>query len=152
MRKISVLLATLGLVVAGALFPTSAQASEGCDIAYNATPSGFFRAYDHINCATFLGSHDDNDSNWADDAGGFRGSDNDKAHSLIHKGTSGYAVKVYVHARYGANWGCITKGEKYVSTLYGDYLTGGSGSVEAWNSISSHEWVPESDCEGAFLH
>jgi hypothetical protein len=152
MRKISVLFATLGLVVAGALFPASAQASAVCDAEYHSTVSGFFRAYDGINCSTRLGSDADNDVNWSDSVGGFQGSDNDDAGSLIHKGTSGLAVKVYVHASYRGNYGCITKGEKYVSNLGDDYLTGGSGSHTAWNSISSHEWVDESDCNGAFLH
>ncbi|MFC8799074.1 hypothetical protein ACFT2C_15165 [Promicromonospora sp. NPDC057138] len=152
MRKISVLLATLGLVLAGALFPMSAQASTACDTAWHNATSGNFYAFDFMNCSGKLGSTTGNDSSWSDSSGGFQGSDGNKAHSLLHKGTSGMAVKVYSGVSYQGNWSCIKKSEFYVSQLYGDYLTGGSGSYQAWNSISSHKWVREADCGTHFLH
>ena len=152
MRKISVLLATLGLVIAGALFPVSAQASAACDTAWRNGTSGHFAAFDYINCAGKLGSSTGNDSSWSDSAGGFRGTDGNKAHSLLHRGTSGMAVKVYTGVSYRGNWGCIKQSEFYVSNLNDDYLTGGSGSYRASNSISSHKWVWNSDCGTSFLH
>jgi hypothetical protein len=152
MRKISVLFATLGLVLAGALFPMSAQASAVCDTAWHAAQPGYFRAYDYINCSGFLGTTQGNDSNWADSSGGFNGSDGNKAHSLLHKGTSGMAVKVYTGVSYSGNWGCIKQSELYVSNLNDDDLTGGPGSYPASNSISSHKWVWNGDCGTSFLH
>lgn len=152
MRKTSVLLATLGLAVAGALLPvTSAQASAACDTAWNNATPGRFGAFENINCAGILGSDADADANWADSVGSFQGSDNDKASSLLHKGTSGLAVMVYSDANFRGNYGCVTRGELYVSNLHDNYLTGGSGSYRAWDSISSHKWVTEGDCNGAFL-
>jgi hypothetical protein len=152
MRKISVLLATLGLVAAGVLFPASAQASAACDTAWRGTQSGYFRAYNYVNCSGYMGSANGNDSSWGDSAGGFRGSDGNAAHSLVHKGTSGMAVKVYTGVSYSGNWGCIKQSEFYVSSLSGDRLTGGPGSYNAWDSISSHKWVWNGDCGTSFLH
>ncbi|GHH76470.1 hypothetical protein [Promicromonospora soli] len=152
MRKISILLATLGLVVTGALFPVaSAQASAACDTAWNAATPGRFGAFEDIHCAGVLGSDADDDPNWADSVGSFQGSDNDKASSLLHKGNSGLAVRVWSDANYRGNFGCITKDEKYVSDLHDNYLTGGTDKFRAWDSISSHEWVSEAYCYGAFL-
>lgn len=152
MRKISILLATLGLVVTGALFPvTSAQASAACDTAWHNATSGNFYAFANIHCNTRMGADAGSDANWSDSSGSFQGSDNDRASSILHKGTSGLAVKVYVHSNYSGNYGCITKGELYVDSLHDNYLTGGSGSYRAWDSISSHEWVTEGACNGHLL-
>jgi hypothetical protein len=152
MRKISVLLGTLGLVVAGALFPASAQASEACDNAWHSATSGYFYAYDYINCGGNLGAAQSNDANWNDTTGGFLRTDSNKAHSLLHKGTSGMAVKVYNGFNYTGNWACIKKSEFYVSNLNDDSLSGGAGSTSARNSISSHKWVQNSSCGTSFLH
>jgi hypothetical protein len=40
-----------------------------------------------------------NDANWGDSAGGFR-SEANRAGSILHKGTSGLAVKVYDGTNY----------------------------------------------------
>lgn len=152
MRKISVLLATLGLVLAGALFPASAQASAACDTAWHNATSGHFYAFDYTNCAGKLGSSTGNDANWGNSSGGFRGADNNKAHSLLHKGTSGMAVKVYSAYDYRGSWACIKKSEYYVSDLNDDRLRSGSTSVRASNAISSHKWVENSSCGTSFLH
>jgi len=156
MRKISILFATLGLVIAGVLLPVaSAQASAACDTAWRNATSGNFYAYRYDNCAGYLGSAAGNDANWGDSSGGFQGSDTNKAFSILHKGTSGLAVKVYDGTGYTGAYSCIKKSEYYVASLYDDSLTGGgpgTGPVRAFNSISSHKWVSESDCYGAFLH
>jgi hypothetical protein len=157
MRKISVLLATLGLVIAGALFPVaSAQAaSANCDRVWNEeTSAGHFYAYDGYNCYVKLGNTSGNDSNWGDSSGGFR-SDSNKASSILNKGTSGMAVKVYNGTGYTGAYSCIKRSELYVSVLSDDYLTGGvhpSDRVSANHTISSHQWVQDSACAGAFLH
>jgi hypothetical protein len=157
MRKISVLLATLGLAIAGALFPVaSAQAaSANCDAQWRSATSGHFYAYDGVGCGGAFGSSAGDDANWGDSSGGFRGGDTNNASAILHKGTSGLAVKVYNGANYTGAYSCIKKSEYYVSNLTDDYLTGGvhpSDRVSANNTISSHEWVQESACGGAFLH
>ncbi|WP_454860196.1 hypothetical protein [Promicromonospora soli] len=155
MRKISVLFATLGLVIAGALLPVaSAQAAQRCDDQWHSATSGHFYAYDYLHCGNKLGNTSGNDSNWGDSSGAFRGTDTNRAGSILHKGTSGLAVKVYNNTGYTGAAACIKKSEYYVSDLTDDYLTGGgpgSGRVTAYNTISSHKWVRESACGGAFL-
>ncbi|MCF4121975.1 hypothetical protein L1785_13405 [Antribacter sp. KLBMP9083] len=157
MRKMSVLLATLGLLVAGTLFPvTSAQAaSQLCDSAWQSASSGSFYAYDYADCLGRLGSSAGNDSHWGDAAGGFQGTDTNRASSILHKGTSGLAVKVYNGNFYTGAYACIKRSEYYVSSLDDDYLTGGvhfTDRVPASNTISSHKWVEEAACGGVFLH
>lgn len=152
MRKISVLLATLGLVAAGALFPMSVQASTACDNAWDDAKSGYFIAYDATNCGRSLGAAVGNDANWNDRTGAFQLSDGDKAESILHKGTSGLAVQVFDGAGFSGNWGCIKKSEYYVSNLSDDRLEGGPGGAPAANTISSHRWVDAKDCGVYFLH
>ncbi|OAH15898.1 hypothetical protein [Streptomyces jeddahensis] len=148
MRKILATAATLGLASLGAIVPaSSAQASTTCDNAWHSTGDGYFRAYEAINCNRLLGTDKDNDTNWADSVGGFRGSANDAATSLLHKGTSGMAVKVYQHKSYGGGHICLTKAELYMDAISGFKYTNGA---EVNNSISSHQWVWNSDC-GKFL-
>lgn len=152
MRKISVLLATLGLVATATLFPMSAQASTACDNAWNDAKEGYFFAYDAPGCGRTLGVDLGNDPDWNDTRGAFQRGDGDKAESLLHKGTSGLAVQVFDGPGFGGNWGCIKKSEYYVSNLADDRLSGGPGSVPAMNTISSHRWVDEDSCDGYFLH
>jgi hypothetical protein len=155
MRKISVLLATLGLLAAGTLFPATAQASANCDTAWRNATSGYFYAYNGVGCYNSLGKSDGNDANWGNSSGGFRSSDTNTASSILHKGTSGMAVKVYDKTSYTGAYSCIKKSEYYVSNLSDDYLTGGgpgSGRVTAGNTISSHKWVNNTACGGSFLH
>jgi hypothetical protein len=139
MRKILAAAATLGLASLGAIVPaTSAHASAACDTAWRNASSGYFYAYDYDNCSGTLGADDGDDSNWADGAGAFRGSDNDAVQSLLHKGTSGMHVKLYRHAGYGGGHTCIAKAEYYMSDLSGFTFTDGS-PVNV--NISSHQWV-----------
>ena len=155
MRKISVLFATIGLVAVGALFPvTSAQASSACDTAWHSATWGHFYAYNYADCSGKLGSTASYDGNWGNSSGPFQGGDTNKASSILHKGESGMAVKVYDGTNYTGAFACIKKSEYYVSSLYDDYLWSGpgNGQVPASNTISSHEWVWESACDGAFLH
>jgi hypothetical protein len=153
MRKISVLLATLGFVIAGVLLPVAtAQASEECDQTWHPATSGHFHAYNYPNCFGKLGNTGGNDSNWGDSSGGFQG-DANKASSILHKGTSGLAVKVYDGTNYTGASACIKKSEFYASDLGDDYLTGGgpgTGRIAASDTISSHKWVYENTC-GSFL-
>lgn len=152
MRKISVLLATLGLVAAATLFPMSAQASTSCDNAWHDAKAGYFFAYDAPGCGLTLGADVGSDPDWHDARGAFQRTDGDKAESLLHKGTSGLAVQVFDRPGFGGNWSCIKKSEYYVSNLADDRLYGGPGDAPAANTISSHRWVDEDLCDGSFLH
>jgi hypothetical protein len=61
---------------------------------------------------------------------------------------------VYDRTGYTGSAACIKKSEFYASNLIDNYLTGGgpgSGRVSAYDTISSHKWVRESACGGAFL-
>ncbi|WP_217249212.1 hypothetical protein [Streptomyces sp. AC602_WCS936] len=148
MRKLFAAAATLGLAGLGVLVPASgAQASTACDNAWNSASSGYFYAYNYDNCGGYLGKDADNDANWSDGSGSFRGGDNDETQSLLHKGTSGMAVKVYQHANYRGGHTCIAKSEYYMDDLSGFTYTNG---VSANESISSHKWVWHGDC-GKFL-
>lgn len=148
MRRIIATAATLGLAGLAVIVPaTAAQANAACDAAYGEADSGYFYAYDYDNCDGQLGRDIDNDSNWADSSGAFQGGDNDDAQSILNKGTSGMAVKVYRHAGYSGGHTCLAKNEYYMSDLSGHTYTDGS-SVNA--SISSHQWVWHGAC-GKFL-
>lgn len=149
MRKILAAAATVGLAGLGVLVPaTGAHASAACDTAWHNADSGYFYAYDFDNCSTSIGRDIDDDASWADSSGAFQGSDNDDAQSILHKGTSGMAVKVYQHAYYGGGHACLAKAEYYMSDLNGQTYTNGVGVS---SSISSHKWVWHGEC-GKFLN
>lgn len=155
MRKIPALLATVALAGLGALVPAGGAqaASPHCDEAWKNAKSGFFYAYRGVHCYTVLGYTDGNDPSWANAAGPFQGADSNAASSILHKGTSGMAVEVFNGVNYTYQRGCIAKSEYYASNLTDNALTDGgqgTGDVSANKTISSHRWVPQSDC-GSFL-
>ncbi|WP_282688133.1 MULTISPECIES: hypothetical protein [unclassified Streptomyces] len=145
MRKILATAATLSLAGLGAIVPaTSAQAaSAACDTAWRNGGSGYVFAYNYTNCSGYFGKASGDDSNWGNSAGGFQGSDNNKASSIVHKGTSGMAVKVYSGTGYTGGHTCLKKSEYYMSSLIGHTYNNG---VSVNNTISSHKWVWESSC------
>ncbi|MCH0543284.1 hypothetical protein I3F58_27785 [Streptomyces sp. MUM 203J] len=145
MRKILAAAATLGVASLGVIVPaTGAQAaSAACDRAWQDGGSGYLFAYNHTHCSGYLGKASGNDSDWGDSAGGFRGSDDNRASSVVHKGTSGMAVKFYSVKGYKGGHTCLKKSEYYMSSLYGHRFTS-SSSVN--DNISSHKWVWESAC------
>jgi hypothetical protein len=155
MRKLPAALATLGLASLAAIVPaTSAQASTACDNAWARASSGSFYAYDYTNCSSSLGSTESWDSNWGNSSGPFQGTDNNRASSVLHKGTSGKAVAVYNSTQTpdpDATWTgghtCISKAEYYVDDLSRNTFTGG---VNVNNAISAHKWVWNSAC-GKFM-
>ena len=152
MRKILATVATLGLAGLGVLVPVSgAQASAACDAAWDNATSGHFYAYDNTSCSGLLGHTESWDSDWGNSSGPFEGGDTNKASSILHKGTSGLAVMVLNGT--GQDWAgghaCIKKSEYYMSSLSGWTFTSGS-EYSVNNGISSHQWVPNSDC-GKFL-
>lgn len=82
--------------------------------------------------------------NWGDSSGPIRSSDNDSASSILHKGTSGLAVKVYQGTGYSGGHICLAKSEAYVSDLAEHTFSDGAS---ANNAIGSHQWVGTSACD-----
>lgn len=139
MRRILAAAATLGLAGLGAIVPAAgAQASEACDNAWAATPSGSLRAYRDIHCSVILGTDDGSDSNWADSSGAFQGTDNDAASSLVHKGTSGMHLRFFVNAGETGGYTCLAKAEYYMDSVVGYTFSSG---VAVNDNISAHDWV-----------
>lgn len=143
MRKSLLAVATAIVVGLGVMVPvSSAQASASCDNAWQNSNFGYFYAYQGYSCSIYLGRDQGNDPNWGDNHGGFRGSDNNAASSILHKGTSGMAVKVYDH-KYGGGHTCLKQAEYYMSILSGHKFTSGENVN---NDISSHQWVWHGSC------
>lgn len=148
MRKILATAATLGLAGLGVIVPTTAaQASTACDNAWNNAVSGHFYAYDYANCSGYIGSDADSDANWGDSSGSFQGGADNSATSVLHRGPSGLAVKVYQGSGYGGGHICLQTSEAYVDDLAGTTFSNGA---PANNNISSHTWLWSSAC-GKFL-
>ncbi|MEV8405281.1 hypothetical protein AB0R12_05565 [Streptomyces niveus] len=155
MRKIAATLTTLALAGLGLIIPaTTAQAAPGCDDNYHATPSGYMYAFDGNYCEVYLGRSNTQDTDWGNGAGGFQGGDTNKASSLVYKGSSGTAMKVYngTGDDFGGGYNCISAGEYYVDVLAGNKFTATTGNpIDVNNQISSHKKVSESACNGHFM-
>ncbi|GAA3771038.1 hypothetical protein ACFS5L_12620 [Streptomyces phyllanthi] len=149
MRKTLAISAALGVAALGVLVPTtSAQASTACDTSWNSAPPGSFYAYDFTDCSGLLGrTAESSDANWGDSSGPFQGNADNAASSILHKGTSGMAVKVYQYPGYLGGHACLKKSESYKEDLSRHTFSNGAGMD---NDISSHRWVWESAC-GTFL-
>ncbi|MCL8011707.1 hypothetical protein [Streptomyces sp. AS02] len=156
MRKIPSVLAALGVAALGVVIPAgTAQAAAGCSGAWDGANDGEMKAYRYSYCDTHLGTTESYDSDWGNSSGPFQGTDENAATSLLHKGTSGYAIAFYRLPGYDGGHICLTKGEKWASTLVdgadsyaNDRFTNGD---PADNRISSHQWVSQSSC-GKFMH
>ncbi|GAA1422997.1 hypothetical protein GCM10009601_25350 [Streptomyces thermospinosisporus] len=155
MRKISAVLTALGiaslsLAVPAATAHAAAQPVHTCKDAWYGATSGYFYAYDGINCVGFLGKASGNDSNWGNGSGPFQGGDTNKASSVLNKGTSGMAVAVYngTGTDWGGGYSCLARSEYYASNLSDDKFSSGAGVN---NGISSHRWAWNSECYGHFL-
>ncbi|MGH3313603.1 MAG: hypothetical protein ACRDP3_23965 [Streptomyces sp.] len=157
MRKMrAVLMAAAVTATASTLFAGSAQAAPervtgpNCDRLYQLyAGDGYFRAYTDSDCRGELGEDRGNDSNWADGSGAFRGSDNDKASSVLNTGVAGSVdnVLLYQGALGGSNGvGCLSHGELYVDNLTRNFFTGGANandkiSRHAWSSSCTNPWT-----------
>ena len=152
MRKLTATLAALGVASLGAIVPaTSAQAAAptaaSCDDNYESATLGYMYAYRLSYCESYLGKAKSYDENWGNSSRSFQGDDDNRATSLLHRGTSGYAVAFYRLKDYKGGAICLTKGEKYASSLKSDDVFSGSEGYAADNRISSHKWVPEDACK-----
>ncbi|WP_328438928.1 hypothetical protein OHA71_20915 [Streptomyces sp. NBC_00444] len=148
MRKTLATAAILSLAALGALVPTTgAQASTACDTAWRNASSGYLYAYDLTNCSGLFGRSASNDSNWGDNSGPFQRNNDNAATSVLFKGTTGLAVKFYEGPGYSGGHLCLEASEAYADSLAGTTFSNGT---PANDNISSHRWVPSTEC-GAFL-
>ncbi|MDO0932591.1 hypothetical protein QQY66_13120 [Streptomyces sp. DG2A-72] len=146
MRKLPAALTVLGMAALGTVIPvSSAHAVESCADNYRNAASGYMYAYDYVDCVGPLGRDDANDSNWGDSSHQFRGSDTNKASSILNKGNH---QEVQFFNGTGTGWTgghtCLARSEHYASDLTNNYFTSG---YSANNSISSHRWVGASTCD-----
>ncbi|MGP3776656.1 hypothetical protein ACTWJ8_38080 [Streptomyces sp. SDT5-1] len=160
LRKTLVALSAAGLLGTGLALPAAAHSasptdvdsrSANCDREYRGLTPGLMAAFDGRNCTKPLGVDRGEEWSWADNRGQLRGSDNDRATSLINKGTGSYSTVVfYRHSGYKGGHICLTKGEKYADRLAGDDRF--SNGKKANNAISSHKWTADNrKCDGAFM-
>ncbi|CAM5745673.1 hypothetical protein STAFG_6436 [Streptomyces afghaniensis 772] len=148
MRKTLTTAATLALAVSGVLIPaTSAQASTACDSFWSGAVPGYVHAFHNADCGHYFGRADSHDADWGDNAGAFRGGDDDAATSVLSKASAGLAAKLHERPGYGGGHLCLEPSEAYVHDLAGKTFSNGT---DANDNISSHRWVPSSAC-GTFL-
>ncbi|MGW0732766.1 hypothetical protein [Streptomyces sp. NPDC002851] len=159
-RKSFIGLAAAGLLGTGLGLPAVAQAapsgdsearSAKCDRAYRDLAPGVMAAFHKSKCSVLLGVDRYDDSNWGDKKGRMQGRDNNRASSLINKGT-GNVSTVKFHRLKGYSGGviCLKQGEKYADYLGKDDKF--DNGKRANNRISSHKWTAKnSECNGAFM-
>lgn len=145
MRKTATAFAVLGLALTGFVLPaTGAQAAAEpratCSDNYRDAKFGYMYAYDGTYCRTYVGKSNTSDKNW--------GSDSNKASSLVYKGSSGSAMKVYDLVNYGGGWNCMPAGEHWVDKLSRNKFSNGNNVN---NDISSSKKTTEAACHGRFL-
>ncbi|PAZ12668.1 hypothetical protein CLM62_28735 [Streptomyces sp. SA15] len=156
MRKLTATLAALGVAGLGVLVPATstqaaptarAAAAANCDDNYEQARLGYMYAYRLSYCEKYLGSAKSWDENWGNSSRSFQGDDDNRATSLLHRGTSGDAVAFYRLKDYKGGAICLTKGQKYASSLKSDDVFSGNPSYTADNRISSHRWVAKEACK-----
>ncbi|MGW0828542.1 hypothetical protein [Streptomyces sp. NPDC002845] len=138
--------ALTGVAVLGFSPSASAETPGTCWDNYENAVSGYMSAYDKLNCDDFLGMAAGNDLDWGDSSGGFRGSDRNKASSLVNKGNY-YEVKFYLGSGGNSNFHiCLTRAEGFVRDLRDDYWLNDPLFGTVNNSIGSHRWVTRTSC------
>ncbi|NUP23004.1 MAG: hypothetical protein HOZ81_44490 [Streptomyces sp.] len=159
-RKSLTTLAAVGLIGTGFALPAVAQAapsgggearSANCNQEYRRLAPGLMAAFDGKNCTKPLGVDRGEEWSWGDRAGQLRGSDNNRASSLINKGTGSYSTVIFYDLTgYTGGRICLTKGEKYVDSLGSDDRF--HNGRKANNAITSHAWTANNGkCRGAFM-
>jgi hypothetical protein len=157
-RKIPVILAALALAGIGAATPVAtAQAAPSKSVAadtcrddFHRARPGFFFAYEHANCRTYLGHTNINDSNWGNSQGAFNGRDTNRASSVLNSAGADWAVAVYngTGTDWGGGYACLHGAEKYASNLNNDKF---HNNVAANDGISSHRWADPAECYGHWV-
>ncbi|MFJ1792613.1 hypothetical protein [Kitasatospora griseola] len=169
MRKTAIAVASLALATLGVVAPgTTAQAvqtgdtrimGETCDYWYNVyspwqggvrVPDGKVRAWADTDCrGDYLGETAGDDADWGDASGGFQGSDNDRASSVMNNGKEdAYDVVAFYRlpggsAAWAGGYNCLKRTELYDDNLTNDTFTTGENMNDR---ISSHAWVTEGGC------
>ncbi|PCG85309.1 hypothetical protein CIB93_15085 [Streptomyces sp. WZ.A104] len=161
MRKVGAAFAAFGLAALGLTASAgTAQAADGCNSKWPGR-DGYVRAWDGKDCqGTLLGGTQGNDGDWGDGAGAFRGSDDNRASSVMNSGYYGGrdVVAFYWIGDNSEPWkfgyGCLKPGEFYVDDLSRNRFTPAPSGTRynMNNSISSHRWVTAGDCRaGSFI-
>ncbi|MGA5551757.1 hypothetical protein [Streptomyces pseudogriseolus] len=141
--------ALTGVAILGLAPTASAETPGTCWDDYENAVSGYMSAYDKVNCDGYLGMAKGNDLNWGDNAGSFRGTDKNRASSLVNKGNYS-EVKFFPGAGGDSTFYiCLTRAEGFVRDLTDDYWLEDRTFGSVNNSIGSHRWVPRNAC--AFL-
>ncbi|MFI7019517.1 hypothetical protein [Streptomyces sp. NPDC050164] len=148
MRKMLTAAATLALAASGVLIPaTSAQASTACDRFWSGALPGYVYAFGNTDCGGYFGRAGSHDADWGDNAGAFRGGDDNAATSVLSKDSAGLAVMFHERPGYDGGHLCLEPSEAYADNLAGKTFSNGAAAND---NISSHRWVPSSAC-GTFL-
>lgn len=159
-RKSLTTLAAVSVLGTGFALPAVAQAapsgdsearSANCNQEYRRLDPGLMAAFAGKNCTKPLGIDRGEEWSWGDRAGQLRSSDNDRASSLINKGTgSNDTVIFYDKTGYDGGRICLKRGEKYADHLGSDDRF--HNGKKANNAITSHAWTgSNSKCRGAFM-
>ncbi|MFR9794379.1 hypothetical protein ACL02U_00470 [Streptomyces sp. MS06] len=154
MRKLTMTIAALGLAAAGTTVPAAAATAAPDVAAANHCNSvwpgrnGQMYAWNSTYCYNLLGHTAGNDSNWGDNAGAFRGSDQDAASSVMNAGYVGNldVVAFYYYSGYSGGYGCLSPNEYFVDDLSRNTFTTGYNMN---NNIRSHRWVNSTNCSGS---
>jgi hypothetical protein len=159
MRRTVTTSLALGLAALGLTLPgTSAQAATVCDDLYNEyQDKGYNRvhAWSEPNCGGYLlgdnvvGGYD---YNWGNEAGGFRGDDNDNAESVMNTAAASSIVAFYRLSgdpddTFADGYVCLKGSELYVDSLARNTFEN-ARDLSVTNRISSHQWVTPSACTG----
>ncbi|WP_399887772.1 hypothetical protein ACGH7X_24005 [Streptomyces sp. BBFR51] len=144
MRRIPAAFATCALAALGAVVPaTGAQAATSCETAWRNASPGYLHIYSGTDCGGLLGRTSANDPDWGDASGSVRGVEVGEAGSLLHKGTSGLAVRLYRGIGYTGAHVCLTRAEAYVPDLRESAFPDGT----PLDAARSHRWTRASDCD-----
>ncbi|QXJ22272.1 hypothetical protein AGRA3207_003251 [Actinomadura graeca] len=158
MRKWCRAVAALVVAVAASAVPAvTARADgarppvQGCNRAWPGR-NGNMYAWADLDCqGTLLGKTAGNDTNWADGAGPFQSSDNDRASSVMNAGTLGGRDVVAFYLNVGLDfldgYACLSPNEMFADDLRDNYFLSVPSTRKTLNdNISSHYWVTKSDC------
>jgi hypothetical protein len=151
MRKLWAVVATLGLTALGLALPATAQAAPtgaNCDREWPGR-DGYVRAWDGKDCSgTYLGGTQASDPDWGDAAGPYRGTDANRASSVMNSGYIGgndvVAFYYWSDYDYDLGYGCLLPSEYYVDDLSRNTFTVTGYNMD--NNIMSHRWVSRSGC------
>lgn len=143
MRKLPAALTVLAMAALGTVVPASAaHAAPPCQAVFDdIAVSGYMYAYNSVNCVGQLGIAAESDNDWGDNQFSFRGTDTNRASSILNKGRL-REVQFFNGTGPFPNGGytCLSRNEGFASDLSDNDFTTGHSADDA---ISSHRWVDD---------